>query len=141
MKMKRCTKCGEEKILDAFEVHKGRTDDRGSRCKACRNKSYKREYAWKYVEANREKERERSRIKVKGKKTVRDPFRQAARSALRNAVTAGMIAKPSTCSQCQAIGNIHGHHHDYSKPFDVEWLCSICHGKAHRKHALRETGA
>lgn len=139
--MKRCTKCGEEKILDEFEVHKGRTDDRGSRCKLCRNKSYKREYAWNYVEANREKERERSRIKAIGKKRIHDPIKQSARQALRYAVSIGRIVKPETCRQCNAIGNLHGHHHDYSKPFDVEWLCSICHGKAHRSDALRETGA
>lgn len=35
--------------------------------------------------------------------------------------------------RCGTDKNVHGHHHDYSKPLDVEWLCSTCHGIEHRK--------
>lgn len=42
--MKRCTKCGEEKELDAFFARKGATDGRMSSCKVCKTKAI---YAWR----------------------------------------------------------------------------------------------
>jgi hypothetical protein len=64
-----------------------------------------------------------------------------ARYILANAVTAGLVIKPGRCSQCQVTPGkrgLHGHHIDYSKPLEVQWLCSTCHGKAHRKEVNRE---
>ena len=46
------------------------------------------------------------------------------------AVKTGKVKKPDICSHCKKrfqIGQIEGHHADYSKPFDVEWLCTSCH--------------
>ena len=33
---------------------------------------------------------------------------------------------------CEDARKLHGHHSDYSKPLEVEWLCASCHGKKHR---------
>ena len=53
---------------------------------------------------------------------------------LRLAVKRGKIEKPELCSNCQIkpklSEQIEAHHKDYSKPFDVEWLCVPCHKKA-----------
>jgi hypothetical protein len=57
------------------------------------------------------------------------------RTLFNRAVVSGRLVRPSKCSGCGAAGRIHGHHHDYRKPYDVEWLCSGCHGKRHRKSA------
>jgi hypothetical protein len=58
-----------------------------------------------------------------------------ARSALTSAVHAGRITKPSHCERCgdrvSDPTDLHGHHHDYSKPLEVEWLCRGCHGGEH----------
>ena len=62
----------------------------------------------------------------------RYPERDRARNQFNNAVKKGTIRRPSACSACGAEGRIHGHHSDYSKPFDVEWLCTVCHGLRHR---------
>ena len=59
-----------------------------------------------------------------------------ARWALQKAVSSGVIVKPDRCQKCSRKIKKHwlqGHHSNYSKPYDVTWLCSLCHGLAHRK--------
>jgi hypothetical protein len=59
-----------------------------------------------------------------------------ARLKLQRAVRSGRVIKPKNCSKCGAEESgyrMHGHHPDYNKPYDVEWLCSRCHGDARRK--------
>jgi hypothetical protein len=53
-----------------------------------------------------------------------------ARWALNHAVQDGRI-KRHPCCVCGALKS-HGHHHDYSKPLDVKWLCARHHTEAHR---------
>ena len=60
-----------------------------------------------------------------------------AHSALWNAVAKGKIKRQDTCQVCGAMKGectprgtrviIDAHHHDYSKPLEVEWLCRACH--------------
>jgi len=60
--------------------------------------------------------------------------RRAARVLLRLAVRRGLVEKWSACEICGATTKrIDGHHKDYTKPLEVEWLCSSCHGERHRK--------
>lgn len=56
-------------------------------------------------------------------------------SLYRSAIRAGILIRPDTCSRCgerpgygrDGRSLIQGHHHDYSKPLDVEWICAKCH--------------
>jgi hypothetical protein len=43
------------------------------------------------------------------------------------AVKTGKMVKPLYCERCSSFGRLDGHHKDYSKPLQVEWLCRSCH--------------
>lgn len=61
--------------------------------------------------------------------------KEKARRLVRTAIAQGKLIRPEVCEKCgkapgKAIDGrpkIHAHHHDYSKPLDVEWLCARCH--------------
>lgn len=107
---------------------------------------YERRYHAEWRERNREKVRATQRgVNRRRYDKIREYLqsdeqapKQVARFALNAAVKAGRIKKPATCERCKQVTTtrrMHGHHEDYSKPLDVKWLCSICHGKEHRKTA------
>jgi hypothetical protein len=59
--------------------------------------------------------------------------RERARRMVRDAIKAGRIGKPTACETCHKERQLHGHHHDYSQPLAVTFLCVDCHAEAHRK--------
>lgn len=58
--------------------------------------------------------------------------RGSARAQARKAVERGTLFRPSTCARCVCTAE-HMHHADYSKPLEVEWLCTACHLQEHGK--------
>lgn len=56
---------------------------------------------------------------------------------VRSALSSGALVRPERCSKCGEVpkkttdgrASIQAHHHDYSKPLDVEWICAKCHRK------------
>lgn len=73
---------------------------------------------------------------------------KAAYDAVRAAKHKGLIKSPGACEKCgeaerfSATGRslLHGHHHDYSKPLDLEWLCVKCHRKVTRQPIGEQVG-
>jgi ribosomal protein S27AE len=65
-----------------------------------------------------------------------DRTKRLVQQALNKAVRDGLLNRPSRCSSCGKPGDIEAHHEDYSKPYDVEWLCGDCHRS---KHASPQT--
>ncbi len=59
------------------------------------------------------------------------PDRVKAISILNHAFRAGKVSRPSSCVSCGRITRLSGHHIDYNKPLEVEWLCSSCHKLRH----------
>ena len=70
--------------------------------------------------------------------------KQRAYSLVHNHLKRGTLIRPNNCSRCgkedtKAVDGrsiIHAHHHDYSKPLDVEWLCAKCHAKYETPHPV-----
>lgn len=51
------------------------------------------------------------------------------------AIKSGRLIRPSQCSECGVVPTraVEGHHEDYSKVYEVIWLCRACHKKRHWK--------
>lgn len=155
-RQKTCTGCEETMPLGEFCRDKQKSDGLTSRCKACRkayaqtnsdrisayNRAYKRRnvarrashpsrqqdyvarYNKEYQSLHGDRLAERQRLD-----RAKHPDKCRARNAIR------YLKKPTSCSRRGhdfAVRRREAHHHDYSRPTDVEWLCSACHGDTHR---------
>jgi hypothetical protein len=134
---KPCICCGEEKSLADFYPHPQMADGHLNKCKPCVRRYQQERYRYLFDTdpAFRAKQRQRNRRRMRSQKArQRDRERRQANIALNNAVRDGRVEQPELCSVCgkEPEVRMEAHHEDYSKPFDVEWLCSICHGKRHR---------
>ena len=134
-KTKTCFVCSQEKPIELFYKHKAMKDGRLNKCKEC-TKSYVLARRWENIESERERDRIRSKkphrassITAYTKKwREENPEKASAHASVARAVKSGKISKPSSCEMCGDDSSvIHGHHKDYSKPLDVDWLCPVCH--------------
>ncbi len=135
-----CRWCGVTKPLGDFYTHPRMLDGHLNKCKDC-VRAYARAKHRDRIENDagwRDKERARSRAKYKRYGHVGHPGRSAASDAVANAVKRGDLIPAEACEDCGhdfSEFRREAHHHDYSKPLDVHWLCSLCHGKRHRQAA------
>ena len=108
-----------------------------SQCKSC-VKARVRRHRTDNIERIREYDRGRSNLphRVALRREIfeaykeNQPERRAAHTAVGNALRCGRLSK-HPCTFCGATDNIEAHHHDYSLPLDVTWLCTPCHRKFH----------
>lgn len=139
--MKKCTVCEKTRPRSEFGKHAKATDGLRSECLPCKRKREKR---WREANSGRRREQVK-RSKLKNPETVkranrayreRYPERTKAQGALYYAIKRGRVAKPDCCEQCNKRCKSHeldAHHHDYSKPLDVIWLCRQCHVDTQRE--------
>jgi hypothetical protein len=126
---KPCIKCGVPRELTEFYRHPGMADGRLNKCKECHRLDVK-ENRKRNIEYYRAYDRDRGNRQ--NNEYVRDyrarnPEKYKAHRALNNAVRDGKIVKPTHCTKCGKETTLHGHHHDYAQPLNVEWLCPACH--------------
>jgi hypothetical protein len=61
-----------------------------------------------------------------------NPEKKRAHSDVAWALKKGLLVRPDVCERCKEPGYTVGHHADYSKPLEVEWLCDRCHVRHHK---------
>lgn len=135
METKKCSECGRILPLSEFNKKRNSKDGLQDRCRECFSRYNRARYA-----ANREKTKEAVRryraenpqceLETRIKACEKNPNHKNAYMALDAAIRAGIVEKPDVCSGCgkHATGRgLEAHHHDYSKPLDVIWLCKKCH--------------
>lgn len=98
---KTCTKCGNPRDMAAYASKR-----QHCWCKVC-HAAYMRAY--------------RARVPMTADQRRKDAARSYAGVYLRRG-----ILKRQPCSRCGSE-KAQMHHHDYSKPLEVEWMCRGCH--------------
>lgn len=93
-----------------------------------------REYQRAYEEAYRQKPEVRERLRERARNRRSSPaerHKHIARWKVNRAVASGRLVK-RPCVVCGSLRS-QAHHHDYSKPLDVTWLCAIHHAAEHAR--------
>lgn len=150
METKVCKKCGRKLPISEFYVHKEMNDGHLSFCKECvkaRVRKYrddnideirekdKKRHSLVFLNTEKEKNRYKNLQKSKNNWGKRNRLKRNAHTQLKRAIDKGLILKQNKCEICGKTNcNIEAHHYDYSKPLDVIWLCTECHGKVHRQY-------
>ena len=126
--MKTCARCGEAKPLESFHRNCCRRDGVQTYCKACEQSTEIRVQR----RARRKTPMSRaSRAAYKRQWLRRNVGRKTrAREHLYRAVKTGKIQR----LPCRVCGDprSHGHHRDYTKPLEVDWLCAFHHAQEER---------
>ena len=139
---RRCTRCGEVRLVEEFSPDKKNRDGRNSVCRSCRRRR-ERAYWRRHPEHCRRIARESQRRNYRpGNQAAHSPEEAAkvrSRNAAKRALASGRLRRPDRCQACgqppSAALRIEMHHPDYARPLDVVFLCSLCHGRAHQRFA------
>src|SRR5688572_18617190 len=132
--MRTCTRCLRTLTLSGFYRSRTTGEVAHGHCIECMRRRARERYYAKYDEVraadrqrNKDPERRAMKQRSKMKSYAKEPDKPLARRALNCAIKRGEIVR-QPCSAC-GEPNAQAHHHDYSKPFEVEWMCRTCHGK------------
>lgn len=138
--MKQCPTCEQMLAHSSFYADKRRPDGLKAQCKGCHNESSvrtrdpKKKRIANRLSARRLRSRDPQRFRARERASVRAVDEKVhARRKLNSAVRRGKLPRPSNCSRCGEAGKVTGHHHDYSKPLDVTWLCYVCHAEEDKR--------
>ena len=130
--MKKCTGCKKTKSLNEFKTNKQHLDGRTSQCRDCHRK----------LDSEYQKNK---RLTIEGYKTEefrryreKYPEKYKAQQKVNRAIKNGKI-KRSPCELC-GKKKVHAHHPDYSKPYEVQFLCPPHHKLIHNGVEPKQNG-
>jgi hypothetical protein len=129
---KRCSYCGDVKKRAEFYENKGCIS---AYCKICTMQRRKKEGRPAYLKAIKKyrknhAERHRQYMRENGAK-YREKYRKEGKIRARWMARYYLDRQP--CERCGSVKS-QAHHHDYTKPLDVNWLCSTHHAEIHNDH-------
>lgn len=146
MSTKTCSGCGLELPLSEFNKKRRNKDGLQDRCRKCFSEYNKARYASDPERFKRDARRYRE-DNVEGVYATRlrmcekNPTHKNANEAVSLALQLGVIANPGVCYGCGCDSSEHrieAHHHDYSKPLEIVWLCTPCHRRMDAQRRERE---
>lgn len=141
-----CSECGQEKPLSEFNKRRSNKDGHQDRCRACFSRYNKARYhadPQRFIDGVR-KYREENLENVFATRMdmcERNPNHKNANMAVDLAIKLGYISRPDYCMGCglpSSESRVTAHHHDYSKPLEVVWVCSKCHRQLDANRRERE---
>ena len=94
---------------------------------------YPEKFKKKYSEDLPKWREENKEWKKKYRQTEKYKIQRYARDAIYYGIKFGYIKRPENCEICMKECTPEGHHFDYSKPKEVQWICHVCHEQAHGK--------
>lgn len=141
-----CSECGQEKPLSEFNKRRSNPDGLQNRCRDCFSRYNKARYCAdpqrfkdgvrKYREENLE-----NVFATRMEMCETNPCEKNAREAVNLAVKLGYIERPDHCFGCgkrDSESRVTAHHHDYTKPLEIIWVCSTCHRQLDANRRERE---
>lgn len=140
--LRTCSSCGAHKPPTDFYAHPTGPGGRMRKCKECHKADVKVAYENANGRADYEKRREATperkaqKLVAMRKHREQNPQKYKARTAVSNAVRDGRLLK-LPCRVCGTTKRVQAHHHDYSKPLDVEWLCFEHHREDEHEQTIR----
>lgn len=144
--MKQCFKCHNTKPLDEFYKHPQMSDGHLNKCRSCTQKDVSENYharkpQYQAYEREREQrpERKEDKLRHQRERRRRHPVKNRARNAISNAIRDGRLHR-QPCEACGTTEGVEAHHTDYSKPFDVRWLCFADHRAEHGQEVSQTQG-
>lgn len=139
-----CNKCDKTLDISEFYRHPKALDGLSGKCKECTKVGVRANYRKNrdhYVayEQARQKNPERRQAALGYQRTRRErhPEKYHARMAVDNAVRDGRLTR-KPCEVCGTTDRVQAHHDDYSKPFDVKWLCFKHHREVEHGQVVTE---
>jgi len=60
----------------------------------------------------------------------KNPEKRRAHEKVKDALRSGKLSR-EPCRDCSTTEDLMAHHHDYSLPLDIIWLCRTCHRDEH----------